>query len=60
MNIESFILPSPPSPSGQPLRVAAKRYRYTGKTPQDGISLVMLHGSGMREYLVLLLFAARR
>ncbi|KAJ7799996.1 Alpha/beta hydrolase fold-1 [Mycena olivaceomarginata] len=49
MNIESFILPSPPSPSGQPLRVAAKRYRYTGKTPQEGISLVMLHGSGMHK-----------
>ncbi|KAJ7799995.1 alpha/beta-hydrolase [Mycena olivaceomarginata] len=49
MNIESFILPSPPSPSGQPLRVAAKRYRYTGRITRDGITLVMLHGLGMHK-----------
>lgn len=63
MNIEPFILPSPPTPSGQPLSVAAKRYRYGGKTPPNGITLLLFHGLGQRERSVVLpapLYAYRR
>ncbi|KAJ7935349.1 hypothetical protein B0H13DRAFT_1854572 [Mycena leptocephala] len=44
MNIEPFILRSPPTPSGRPLSVAAKRYRYNGEAPKNGITLLMFHG----------------
>ncbi|KAJ6581958.1 alpha/beta-hydrolase [Mycena capillaripes] len=46
---DQFVLPSPPTPDGQPLSVAAKRYRRTDKTSQDGITLVMLHGLGQHK-----------
>ncbi|KAJ7654678.1 Alpha/beta hydrolase fold-1 [Mycena polygramma] len=49
MNIESFVLPSPPTPGGQPLSVSAKRYRQPGRTYQDGITLLMFHGLGQHK-----------
>ncbi|KAK7024976.1 Alpha/beta-hydrolase [Favolaschia claudopus] len=51
LNIESFILPSPPTPTGKPLSVAAKRYRAPGAPIQstDGITLLMFHGLGQHK-----------
>ncbi|KAF7356271.1 Alpha/beta-hydrolase [Mycena venus] len=49
LNIEPFVLDSPPTPSGKPLRVAAKRYRSLGKIPQDGITLLLFHGLGQHK-----------
>ncbi|KAJ6593226.1 Alpha/beta hydrolase fold-1 [Mycena capillaripes] len=49
MNFQPYVLASPPTPSGQRLRVVAKRYRPKGRTPQDGITLLMFHGLGQHK-----------
>ncbi|KAJ6550612.1 Alpha/Beta hydrolase protein [Mycena vulgaris] len=51
MNIESFILDSPPAANGKELRMAAKRYTSAGKTPSDsdGVTLLMFHAMGQHK-----------
>ncbi|KAK7012805.1 Alpha/beta-hydrolase [Favolaschia claudopus] len=49
LNIESFILPSPPTPTGKPLSIAAKRYTAPGAIQSVGITLVMFHGLGQHK-----------
>ncbi|KAJ7196900.1 hypothetical protein B0H12DRAFT_1038094 [Mycena haematopus] len=49
LNIEAFILNSPPTPNGQPLHVAAQRYRFLGSIAQHGITLLLLHGLGQHK-----------
>ncbi|KAJ7249203.1 Alpha/Beta hydrolase protein [Mycena haematopus] len=49
LDIAAFILDSPPTPSGQALRVAAKRYRFLCNMPQRGITLLLLHGLGQHK-----------
>ncbi|KAJ6474400.1 Alpha/Beta hydrolase protein [Mycena vitilis] len=49
MNIESFVLDSPPAANGHNLRMAAKRYTYAGKALQDGVTLLMVHAMGQHK-----------
>jgi hypothetical protein len=53
LHIKLFILSSPPTPAGRPLSVTAKRYRSGGELPQDGITLLLLHGLGQHEWFTL-------
>ncbi|KAJ7146732.1 hypothetical protein C8R44DRAFT_598796, partial [Mycena epipterygia] len=44
-----FYSAKPTYPRRPTLLVAAKRYRYMGRTPQNGITLLMFHGLGQHK-----------
>ncbi|KAJ7453156.1 Alpha/beta hydrolase fold-1 [Mycena latifolia] len=49
MNIESFVLDSPPAANGKDMRMAAKRYTYAGQAPRDGVTVLMFHAMGQHK-----------
>jgi len=52
MNVETFLLETPPAVGGKPLIMAAKRYTYPHDEHQeskDGVTLLMFHGLGQHK-----------
>ena len=41
---------TPKHVNGQPLRMVAKQYSLTPKSWDDGVTLLLVHGSGTRKY----------
>lgn len=50
MDVETFLLETPPVVGSKSLTMAAKRYTYRdGDAARDGVTLLMFHGLGQRE-----------
>ncbi|KAJ6507581.1 hypothetical protein DFH09DRAFT_1334574 [Mycena vulgaris] len=49
MDIDTFTLLPPGVEGSAALSMAAKRYRHSSRTPQDGVTLIMLHALGQHK-----------